>query len=262
MAGSKSLEQANIGRLKELVEELTVRDEQIFREHGIFEQIVRLVLDGIWIIDENFETIFVNDKMGTMLGYIPVEIRGENMLDFMTKEFDREMAQKIVNKKKYGAVEKHVFKLQRKDGVCISVMLTTSPLIGQNKKHLGSIICVKEITNEEILNYYKQVFFDVSLDVLLITDVNGIIQDVNHQFYSTLEFSKKEVIGKHFLNFVSEEDKELSSQAFDELIIGNDLLTFKNNLMSKNGINIPLSWRAKPVLESGLIFATGRRTTQ
>lgn len=259
MADIKNVELENIKRLKELVEELTMRDEQIFREHGIFEQIVRLVLDGIWIIDENFTTVFVNDKMCTMLGYIPAEIRGENMLDFMPKESDKEVVKKSVNKKKYKIGDEHVFKLKRKDGKHTSTMLTSAPLIGQNKKHLGSIVCVKEITNDEILNYYKQVFFDVSLDVLLITDGTGIIQDVNYQFCSTLEFSRKEVIGQHFLNFVCEQDKKISNEMFYQLMVGGDLLIFQNSLVAKNDINIPIAWRAKPVLENELIFISGRR---
>ncbi len=132
-------------------------------------------------------------------------------------------------------------------------------MFGLNRKYRGSIVYVKEITNDEVLNYYKQVFFDVSLDALLVTDVHGIIQDANPQYYTMLEYSKKEVVGQHFSNFITKEDKDKSTDAFDELIIGNDLLIFENNLLTKKGDKVPVTWRARPVLENGLIFATGRR---
>lgn len=262
MSGSKHVEQANIGRLKELVEELTVRDEQIFREHGVFEQIVRLVLDGIWIINEKFDTIFVNDKMSAMLGYTHAQMAGEELFKFITEKNDQEIAKKIISKKKYGISEKHIFKLQRANGTFTFAALTTSPLFGQNRSYRGSIIYVREITNDEILNYYKQIFFDVSLDALLITNLDGIIQDINHQYCDTVGYDREEIIGKHYLNFVYTDDKNRSDEAFNELVNGNDLLEFENSLISKNGSPVRIAWRAKTVLENRLIFASGRRLLQ
>ncbi len=259
MTDIKHEEQANIIRLKELVDELTVRDEQIFREHGIFEQIVRLVLDGIWIIDEKYETVFINDQMCAMLGFTQAEMIGEQLIDYLQRDIDVQKIKKSIGKKKYAVKEQHIFQLKCKDNSFTSATIITAPLFGLNRKYRGSIVYVKEITNDEVLNYYKQVFFDVSLDALLVTDVHGIIQDANPQYYTMLEYSKKEVVGQHFSNFITKEDKDKSTDAFDELIIGNDLLIFENNLLTKKGDKVPVTWRARPVLENGLIFATGRR---
>ena len=98
MVNIKTAEKANMERLKELVEELTVRDEHIFREHLIFEQIVKLVMDGIWIVDENGDTIYVNDKMALILRNIPAEIISKNVSVYMN-EVDTEILFKNINKK-------------------------------------------------------------------------------------------------------------------------------------------------------------------
>lgn len=249
---------SNIERLKSIVEELTIRDEQIFREHNIYEKIVMLVLDGIWIIDQDNNTIFINDKMATMLGFTAAEISDKNMFSFMPEE-DQMLAKKNIEKRKRVTENSQFFKFIRKDGTIINTQITTAPLFKSDKIYRGVIAYVKEVETKEMINFYKQMFFDVSLDALLIVDFNGIIIDANFQYYSMLGYTKEETIGRHYIDLVNFEDKGKSEDVFKELTKGNDLTKFINELICKDRSKITVSWRAKSLLKEKLIFANARK---
>jgi len=51
-----------------------------------YRRIVETSAEGIWVIDANNNTIFVNDKMAEMLGYSYEEIMGKSLFYFMDEE--------------------------------------------------------------------------------------------------------------------------------------------------------------------------------
>ena len=260
MVNIKTAKKANMERLKELVEELTVRDEHIFRDHLIFEQIVKLVMDGIWIVDENGDTIYVNDKMALILRNIPAEIISKNVSVYMN-EVDTEILFKNINKKKFITGHDYLYKLLRSDETKTAVSISFSPLLNQQKKFRGAILYVKEFVNQDVLNLYKQIFFDLSLDSLIIIDYNGIIKDVNYEFINMIGYDKKDVVGKKFIEFVTTENKAISEFRFNELVSGKDLRDFPEHWIHKDGTELEIIWRVKSAVENELIFASGRRIT-
>src|SRR4029077_8631745 len=48
-----------------------------------YRQIVETAFEGVWIIDRNNKTTFVNPRMADMLGYAPEEMLGRPVLAFM-----------------------------------------------------------------------------------------------------------------------------------------------------------------------------------
>lgn len=53
---------------------------------AMYRRIVETAAEGIWIIDENYLTTFVNSRMAEMLGYLPEEIIGRSYLDFLEEK--------------------------------------------------------------------------------------------------------------------------------------------------------------------------------
>ena len=61
--------------------------EQALQESEIqYRRIVETTTEGIWIVDQNNVTTFVNAQMAAMLGYTPGEMLDKNLLDFMDEE--------------------------------------------------------------------------------------------------------------------------------------------------------------------------------
>lgn len=257
MAKLETIDNVNIKKLRNLVEELTLRDEMVFKEHQLFENIIKLVLDGVWIFNEFNVTTYINNKMALILGYTTEEVMGRSMFDFMDEE-GKILAENNLERRKAGISETHYFKWVKKNGETVLTQMSTSPMIGPKKRYLGCITYIKEISDKEIANFYKQMFFDLSLDVLLILDFNGLIKDANIAYFKLVANDRDDVLGKHFTHFMTESEKIISNDAFKELLDSGDLMKFKNKIINNKGEEVEISWRAKTSPQNGLIFANGR----
>ena len=80
-----------------------------------YRLIVETAEEGIWTIDAQARTSFVNPKMAQMLGYTVEEILGRPVTDFMEEEW-RAVTEENLKRRQQGIVEHRDFKYRRKDG--------------------------------------------------------------------------------------------------------------------------------------------------
>jgi len=85
-------------------EDITERkrmEQELQKSEEKYRQIVQTAGEGIWVIDRESNTSFVNKKMAEMLGYTVDEMMGKPLLMFMDDE-GREIAAKNVERRKQG----------------------------------------------------------------------------------------------------------------------------------------------------------------
>ena len=100
--------------------------------------------DGIWIIDTEGITSFVNTSLAMMLGYQRDDILGKDLFVFMTEEA-AEICKRNLNRREQGIEDKHEFEFIRKDGTPLYASLNTSPII-EDGVYRGTIAIVTDIT--------------------------------------------------------------------------------------------------------------------
>jgi len=93
-----------------------------------YRQIVELAEEGIWVIDSNALTTYVNHAMARMLGYSELEMFGRSMFDFMDEQ-QKPQALDNFERRKQGIGEQHEFKFKSKDGKDIWTDMSTSPVM-------------------------------------------------------------------------------------------------------------------------------------
>lgn len=69
-------------------------------------QIIESLHEGIWIIDENDNTIFVNSHMAEMLGYTVDEMLGKSLFSFMD-EYGMAITTRALERQKQGIKEQY-----------------------------------------------------------------------------------------------------------------------------------------------------------
>ncbi len=104
-------------------------------------------------------------------------------------------------------------------------------------------------------------FFEVSLDLLCIANVEGYFLQVNPAFERTLGYSIDELIRRPFLEFVHHEDKQNTLSEVAKLSTGEPTIFFENRYMHKNGTYRWLSWTCSPDPDTGLLYAVARDVT-
>ena len=83
--------------------------------------------DGIWIIDENAQTVYASERMAEILGTVPSEMLGQPSFTYVFPE-DVSAAQRLFESKKRGDANPFHFKLRRKDGSAVWVDVQGTPM--------------------------------------------------------------------------------------------------------------------------------------
>ncbi len=168
-----------------------------------YRELVELAQEGIWVIDKDSRTAFVNTSMEKMLGYDEGEMLGKELFFFMD-EGGIEIATQQVERRKEGVAEQHDFEFIRKDGERITVAMQTAPITDENGEYAGAIAGIIEITErkkmEQMLQESEERFrtlFNDSADAYLILDGN-IFVNCNQATLEMLRAStKEEVLSTH-----------------------------------------------------------------
>ncbi|WP_200307183.1 PAS domain S-box protein [Streptomyces adelaidensis] len=104
--------------------------------------------------------------------------------------------------------------------------------------------------------------FNLSLDLLCISGVDGYFKRVNPAFERTLGYPIETLTSRPLLDFVHEEDRDSTREAMARLAIGTHVAEFVNRYMRADGTECWLQWSARPVPEEGLVYAAARDVTE
>ncbi len=133
----------DITALKEAQQALLQKSEDRYR------RIVETSQEGIWLIDEQAKTSFVNAKMAEMLGYTAQEMLGVDLRRFIDEEWAGVAAKKLLDRKA-GVVETHDFKFRRKDGSELWAVLSCCPIF-EGDAYVGALAMVMDFTERKRL---------------------------------------------------------------------------------------------------------------
>jgi PAS domain S-box-containing protein len=104
-------------------------------------------------------------------------------------------------------------------------------------------------------------FFDLSIDLLCIADLQGRFKRLNPAFEATLGYSMDELLSRPFLEFVHPDDVQSTLRELASLRSGNKTIRFENRYVCKDGTVKWIAWTATPVPEEELVYAAARDVT-
>lgn len=133
--------QTDITQRKQAEEALREQEEQ-------YRRIVETAVEGIWVLDQNNQTSFVNQQMATMLGYTPDEMLGETLFSFMDEE-GIEITNMNLERRRQGISEAHDFKFRCRDSRELWAIVSTAPFFDQQGNYAGALSMVTDITDRK-----------------------------------------------------------------------------------------------------------------
>jgi PAS domain S-box-containing protein len=101
--------------------------------------------EGIWAVDDESRTTYVNRRAAEMLGYEPEEILGRSVFDFMDESLHEEGRQ-IRERRRAGAKEQFDFRLRHRDGSDIWVTVAASPIVDRAGTVTGALHMIADVT--------------------------------------------------------------------------------------------------------------------
>lgn len=177
------------------------------------EKLVENCIEGIWVIDENENTIYVNEVLAKMLGYQARDFIGKKITDYMRPDESGALDLKL-KERINGISETHELRLISKQGRSIWVSAACSPIMDENQQVLGAVGLLAEINErrktEMILAAQKNVFeilirggsLQDALNALL-KPIDSLIDGVDSSILILSEDGKRLYHGAH-INLNSE----------------------------------------------------------
>ncbi|MCB9873502.1 MAG: PAS domain S-box protein [Planctomycetaceae bacterium] len=131
-----------------IVQDISARKRaelQILASERKYRQLIETTQEGVWVIDAEGTTTFVNERLAEMLGYSTGEMLGHSIFDFMDDVANAD-AQRNLERRRQGIKEQHDFRLRCKDGTALWTSMSTNPLLDEDGKHSGALAMVTDIT--------------------------------------------------------------------------------------------------------------------
>ncbi len=128
------------------------KTEQALREsEERFRTLIKSLHEGIWVLDKDDFTTFVNPRMAEMLGYTEEEMLGKSVYSFTHRDDEwQNKTADFMTRRKQGISEQIESELLRKDGERVFALLETSPILDEGGNYTGSIAGVQDITERRL----------------------------------------------------------------------------------------------------------------
>jgi PAS domain S-box-containing protein len=107
---------------------------------------------------------------------------------------------------------------------------------------------------------YKR-FFELSVDMLSISSLDGYFIEINDAFREVLGYSTAHLLSTPFQTFIHPDDLAKTRQVVEQLAKGESVFCFNNRYKHIDGHYLSFSWSAQFDRQSSLIYAVARDIT-
>jgi len=239
--------------VEEVTEQLAHRNELILESAG----------EGIYGLDTEGRTTFVNPIAARMLGYKPEDLIGQKHHELVHHSrpngmpYPHEMCP-IYAAFKDGAVHRNVGDevFWRKDGTSFPVNYTSTPIF-ENGKIAGAVVTFQDITDrvrvETALRQSEEKYrllFDKAASLIVTSDRNGVIIDANHQAKSLLGYPPEALVGHNLIEYIHPEDIPQARTCLGEVLTEGFKYDNRYKLVRKDGTVINANLNAATITDT------------
>ena len=189
------------------------RAESALREsERMYRTIVEIADEGIWMMNSEWKTTFVNQRLARMFGLEPSAFLGRHLLDFMDAD-QRERGRQNMARREKGIREQLEFKFTKANGKELWTRLSVTPLYDQGGNFSGALAMVTDINEQrrmqETINSSLErlrYFADQMADLITLVDKQGLRQYSSPSHQKVLGYSPDEMLGHSIMELVHPDD--------------------------------------------------------
>jgi diguanylate cyclase (GGDEF)-like protein/PAS domain S-box-containing protein len=191
-----------------------------------YQAIVEMAADGIWLIDTDYRTSFVNQRMADMLGYEVEAVLGRSIFEFMDEEGTAIARQKFQESRSDRA-EQYDLRLQCRDGSILWVIISTTPTYDTSDHYVGAVSMMTDITErkkaEAILQdneeRFRAIFEQAGVGMVIFT-LEGHFFRVNQTLCDLLGYNRIELLTQRYEDLLHLNDRLEANRLHQRLYEG------------------------------------------
>ena len=226
-------------------------------QYQFCSKLIEILHEGVWLIDKDGLTAFVNPRMAELLGYTVPEMQGRPCLSFMDGN-NTEIATRFLERSEQGIQERYDIELLRRDGTRLTASLESSPVTDAGGNYVGMIAAVQDITErkraEEALSASEGRFRDLTestADMIWEINVDSVYTYVNPKVRDVLGYEPRELFGKTQFDFMTPEERRRVNRAMDDFIANRQSFArFENIMLHKDGHPVILESSGVPFFDA------------
>jgi len=210
-----------------------------------YRLIVETAREGVWSMDGEYRTTFVNKSMAYMLGYEPDEMMGRRVDSFMFPEDLKDHSEQM-EARALGQDSVYERRFLCKNGEALWTIVSACPLHDEQGNFAGSFAMFTDITErkqaEEALQESEKRYrtiMEQAADAVFIHDEAGRILDVNWKACQSLGYSREELLSISIRDIDPEAIQTGKQELWDKVLAG-EQFTFESSQMRKDGGSIPV----------------------
>ncbi|MCC5877239.1 MAG: PAS domain S-box protein, partial [Candidatus Sumerlaeia bacterium] len=207
---------------------------------------------------------YISPNVERILGHSPDVILGVNgFLPTIVHPDDAEAFQSALASTIAQGEFAHEFRFRHKDGsyrwLSGALRLEEDPGQPDKPSLLGFAL---DVTDRQQARQTGERFFELSLDMISIIDMDGHFRRINPAWRQTLGYRIEDIRDKPFLDFVHPEDHEVTIAADADLRQGGTQTRFENRYRASDGTWRILLWTCISSVEDGAIYSITRDVTE
>jgi PAS domain S-box-containing protein len=190
-------------------------EEALKENEELFRSVVENSHNGIFIVDDQYRFVYINDQFTRTFGYTHKDLIGKDFRTFLNGESKRLVARRYRQRQEGKIIPStYEFNLVRKDGQKRRVEIS-STVIRDSKKRMKSVAHLRDITEsrmmEENIRNSEKLYKDLveKADIAILKDdIKGRVIYINKTFTEIFGYTQKDLQDLRITSLVHFDDME------------------------------------------------------
>ena len=191
---------------------------------------------------------------------LSLKIECPQLVDLLHEVLETQQSQELEVKLKhtesYFLMQIHIYQTEKQENEGLVISFVKLDRIKQVQLELENALVELKNREQEINQ-----FFELSLEMLCIADINGYFRQINPSFERILGYTTAEILSQPFINLVHPDDVEATLNEVKKLAAGHHTIGFENRYRCQDGSYRWFRWMAS-ASDDGLIYATAHDLTE
>ena len=239
-------------------------DEALKENEELFRSVVENSHNGIFIVDDQYQFVYINDQFARTFGYTQKDLIGKDFRTFLDGESKRLVAKRYRQRQEGKIIPStYEFNLVRKDGQKRRVEIS-STVIRDSKKRMKTVAHLRDITESRIMEenlcnsekLYKDLVEKADIAILK-DDIEGRILYINKTFTEIFGYTQKDIQDLRITSIVHPDDMERIRNFHQRRMEGKRTLKrYEFKGLRKDGSSVYCEVNAVALKENGKAFGS------